>query len=972
MKIKNLLLENKKYFLMSFLILFSIFFSRLALASDTFSSPVSNQPCSGIVHVNFNKTTYAPGEKVGVSGYWSSLGCNGGGYIDNSWITASLAYNDSDFPYKPVPQAPQMLSFERPDNGSLTVYLKYGFSGTVTASGQSQIVAGVETPGPGAMTVTITASPQQVPYGLTSKIHWTSFGAQSCDRTDPISGLSTTGDIVSPPILGDYVVEIHCTGPDPEHPPKGVRATTGRLTITVLTATPDVKIDVQTGDASNLKDTSVTLSGSASPLGNNSTSGYFRYSKVEDFPPIFCNDIYGSKMRATKEINLGGSNSPVTFSSDISGLESDSTYYYCAVASSNNAISYGGVKSFTTRLASGLFSVTTGDPVVVDGTSVYLNGYFNTAVAANTYFEYRKRGIQSSTSSVIQGGASASSKYNKNWLERATEKVFAFLNIRKAVAATTSNGSPAYYDWIRVNEESHDANRSGRSSFLLDGLSPSTYYEYRAVIYTDPNSNVVSNTVYGDIVSFHTTNKSTVTPGVVPNGEGYQDPCSNATDVNCNGTGGNWNQNTTGLPDLTTSAVAPTNVIINTPTILSASIGNQGNISTEKDFYGFFQMSLSDRTGITDQTNSSSSSSSTSSIKTQKPPTTTNLGADTTTGSGGTSGGWTTDPPKSSPFNSMNGTSGTNLKTPASKTQTRSPSLVSKLKNFFGIEKAIAASSSMLEEAKKAAALITNTVTDTVSNNSNTVTTIVPTGIATSTAGITNFPAVLVPTLGAGISNTIQLTYTFPSAGVYYFRACADKKDPSDSGLIKELYEDNNCGPWTPIVAGTSLPDNSGYDYGGYTYQGDTYPGYTYGGTSYGGTSTATSTTTPAGTSAIGQTATPPDDAIVRYHEGIEHVFVRQIIKNTNIQSMYGYKDGGDLSGFAWYLADQLARGFGYVSPSGKEIRVGAPDIAAYELRVEGNNLTVYEYYDGKIVNVQSTTTALRNTYNYEYYFNKR
>ena len=121
----------------------------------------------------------------------------------------------------------------------------------------------------------------------------------------------------------------------------------------------------------------------------------------------------------------------------------------------------------------------------------------------------------------------------------------------------------------------------------------------------------------------------------------------------------------------------------------------------------------------------------------------------------------------------------------------------------------------------------------------------------------------------------------------------------------------------------------------------------------------------------LGQTATPPNDAIVRYHEGIETVFVRQIIANQIFTKTYGYQEGTNLQTFAWNLADQFARAFGYVSASGREIRVSQPDVAAYQLQLIGNKLTVYEYYDRKIIDIRNMTTVFKNASGYEYYFKK-
>jgi hypothetical protein len=124
----------------------------------------------------------------------------------------------------------------------------------------------------------------------------------------------------------------------------------------------------------------------------------------------------------------------------------------------------------------------------------------------------------------------------------------------------------------------------------------------------------------------------------------------------------------------------------------------------------------------------------------------------------------------------------------------------------------------------------------------------------------------------------------------------------------------------------------------------------------------------------LGDTSTPPDDAVVHYHEGIEHVLVRQLMRDYNREliEMLGYQDSMNLETFAWDTADFLARTFGYVSPSGKEIRVGPPDMAAYRLIMKDGKLTVYEYFDSKIVAIQDITSSLRKSFEYEYYFTKK
>jgi hypothetical protein len=123
----------------------------------------------------------------------------------------------------------------------------------------------------------------------------------------------------------------------------------------------------------------------------------------------------------------------------------------------------------------------------------------------------------------------------------------------------------------------------------------------------------------------------------------------------------------------------------------------------------------------------------------------------------------------------------------------------------------------------------------------------------------------------------------------------------------------------------------------------------------------------------LGQIMTPPADAVVRFQEGIEDVFFRQIIANNgSLARIYGYKDGRNLTAFAWDLADLFARAFGYIGYDGKEIRVGPPDLAAYQIvSIGGGKLIVYEYFDSKIVSIRNMTEILRNIYDYEYYFRK-
>jgi len=59
------------------------------------------------------------------------------------------------------------------------------------------------------------------------------------------------------------------------------------------------------------------------------------------------------------------------------------------------------------------------------------------------------------------------------------------------------------------------------------------------------------------------------------------------------------------------------------------------------------------------------------------------------------------------------------------------------------------------------------------------------------------------PALAPSTGNTAQTAYTFPTAGTWYARACADN-NASWVGAITETNEADNCGPWTQVAVANS------------------------------------------------------------------------------------------------------------------------------------------------------------------------
>jgi len=61
--------------------------------------------------------------------------------------------------------------------------------------------------------------------------------------------------------------------------------------------------------------------------------------------------------------------------------------------------------------------------------------------------------------------------------------------------------------------------------------------------------------------------------------------------------------------------------------------------------------------------------------------------------------------------------------------------------------------------------------------------------------------------LPPGVGQAPPFSRTFPTAGTYYMRVCADKSSAANPGIIAESDENNNCGGWSAIsVAAPAAP----------------------------------------------------------------------------------------------------------------------------------------------------------------------
>ncbi len=94
---------------------------------------------------------------------------------------------------------------------------------------------------------------------------------------------------------------------------------------------------------SSIKKFSATLNAQANP-NTKATTGWFRYSNIS---PGTCNDVFGTKVPSLG-IALGSGNLPVPYSTNVTGLFSGTRYYYCAIASNADGVSFSALQSFVT------------------------------------------------------------------------------------------------------------------------------------------------------------------------------------------------------------------------------------------------------------------------------------------------------------------------------------------------------------------------------------------------------------------------------------------------------------------------------------------------------------------------------------------------------------------------------------------------------------------------------------------------
>jgi subtilisin family serine protease len=151
-------------------------------------------------------------------------------------------------------------------------------------------------------------------------------------------------------------------------------------------------VTASTGSASNVGETSATLSGSLDDLQNaDQADVYFEYGKSGNGLP---------NNTATQTLSSTGS-----FTESLSGLESGTDYEFRAVATAGDATDTGSTVTFTTDSQPASVSVSTDSASGVGTSSSTLNGSLTdlqNASSADVYFEYGQSGGSLSNTTATQ------------------------------------------------------------------------------------------------------------------------------------------------------------------------------------------------------------------------------------------------------------------------------------------------------------------------------------------------------------------------------------------------------------------------------------------------------------------------------------------------------------------------------------------------------------------------------------------
>ena len=206
----------------------------------------------------------------------------------------------------------------------------------------------------------------------------------------------------------------------------------------------------RTDGSSGVSTTSVTLMGSANPNGA-STDGWFEYGTSQ------------SLGTSTSRQGMGAGTSFSNFSSTLTNLSANTTYYFRAMAQNNLGTNQGTILSFTTQS-----NQTSGAPIVVTNTA--------SGVSLN--------------SATLQGSVNPNNSSTTGWFEYGTSTSFG------STTSTNSIGS---------------GSTSNAFSFTVFNLASNNTYYFRAVAQNNSGISYGSTLSFSTQQQFNTSNAPTVT-----------------------------------------------------------------------------------------------------------------------------------------------------------------------------------------------------------------------------------------------------------------------------------------------------------------------------------------------------------------------------------------------------------------------------------------------------------------------------
>ena len=301
-------------------------------APDT-TAPSGAVAVSGASYTNSTAITLnlSATDNVGVTGYYISDSSSTPSASASGWtsVTSTTSYS-----------ATVSYTLSGGD-GSKTIYVWYkDAAGNVSSTANATITLDTTVP-----TVTISSPTSSSTYTTTSST--ISLGGSASDSSSGISSVTWSNDrggsgtatgtaswTVSGISLSSGDNKITVTAKD-----GAGNSGTDSLQVTYSTGNTVSAPTVSTGSATNVTTSSVTLNGTVNANGA-STTAWFNYGVTS-----------GSYTGTSTTQSVTGS-SNTTVSIGISGLSSNTKYYYRIAASNSGGTSYGGESSFTTSTVS--------------------------------------------------------------------------------------------------------------------------------------------------------------------------------------------------------------------------------------------------------------------------------------------------------------------------------------------------------------------------------------------------------------------------------------------------------------------------------------------------------------------------------------------------------------------------------------------------------------------------------------------